>query len=136
MKALTIRQPWADLIVSGHRHFEIRSWKPDYRGWLLIHAARKIDEEAVCRLGFHTGGLTLGAIVGKAFIEEYIPFTPENWQLLRSEHMEWTDFQPGLIGWRLSKAVKFGQPIPWNGSLGLFEIPDNVLPEETLRPSL
>jgi len=129
MKALTIRQPWAELIVSGKRHFEIRKWKPSHKGWLLIHAARKMDEEAVGHLAIQVAGLPLGAIVGKAFIEEFVDFTPETWQALRDEHMEWTAYQPGLIGWRLGKSVKFEQPIPWSGSLGLFEIPDNAVPQ-------
>jgi hypothetical protein len=38
-KALTIRQPWAWLIISGHKDIENRTWKTNYRGPLLIHAA-------------------------------------------------------------------------------------------------
>jgi hypothetical protein len=38
-KALTIRQPWAWLIVSGQKDIENRTWKTNYRGPLLIHAA-------------------------------------------------------------------------------------------------
>lgn len=32
MKALTIIQPWATLIASGHKMNETRSWKTNYRG--------------------------------------------------------------------------------------------------------
>ena len=39
LKALTIRQPWAWLIVSGQKDIENRTWKTNYRGPLLIHAA-------------------------------------------------------------------------------------------------
>lgn len=38
MKALTIIQPWATLIASGHKMNETRSWKTNYRGEVLIHA--------------------------------------------------------------------------------------------------
>src|SRR5262245_8471910 len=38
MKALTIRQPYAWLIVAGHKDVENRSWSTKYRGPLLIHA--------------------------------------------------------------------------------------------------
>src|SRR5438045_8559495 len=38
MKALSIRQPWAWLIVNGHKPVENRSWSTKYTGKLLIHA--------------------------------------------------------------------------------------------------
>jgi ASCH domain len=41
MKALSIRQPWADLILAGVKTREYRSWRVEYRGALLIHAAKR-----------------------------------------------------------------------------------------------
>ena len=38
MKALTIKEPWASLIVQGFKKYEFRSWKTNYRGKILIHA--------------------------------------------------------------------------------------------------
>ena len=43
MKALSIRQPWASLIIQGYKPVENRTWKSNYRGPLLIHAAKKYD---------------------------------------------------------------------------------------------
>lgn len=40
MKALSIRQPWASLIVAGVKDIENRSWRTTYRGPVLIHAAQ------------------------------------------------------------------------------------------------
>ena len=40
MKALSIRQPWAWLIVNGHKDIENRSWPTRFRGPVLIHAAK------------------------------------------------------------------------------------------------
>ena len=39
MKALSIRQPWAWLIVNGYKDVENRSWRTKYRGQVLIHAS-------------------------------------------------------------------------------------------------
>ena len=39
-KCLSVRQPWAWLIVHGHKPLENRSWATSYRGPLLIHAAK------------------------------------------------------------------------------------------------
>ena len=41
MKALTIIQPWATLLAAGKKRIETRSWKTNYRGEILIHAALK-----------------------------------------------------------------------------------------------
>lgn len=38
MMALSIRQPWAWLIVNGHKPVENRTWSTTRRGRLLIHA--------------------------------------------------------------------------------------------------
>jgi hypothetical protein len=44
LRALTIRQPWAWLIVNGYKDIENRSWQTRHRGALLIHAgASKSD---------------------------------------------------------------------------------------------
>ena len=40
MKVLTIKQPWATLIMQGYKRFEFRSWQTKYRGDLLIHAGK------------------------------------------------------------------------------------------------
>ena len=36
MKALSVQQPWASLIVHGHKSIEFRSWATRHRGPLLI----------------------------------------------------------------------------------------------------
>lgn len=41
MKALSIRQPWAWLIVQGHKKIENRTWGTKKRGRFLIHASSK-----------------------------------------------------------------------------------------------
>ena len=46
MKALSIMQPWAWLIVNGHKAIENRTWRCHVRGPILIHAGKKLDEDA------------------------------------------------------------------------------------------
>ena len=38
--ALSIRQPWAWLIVNGYKDIENRNWKTNFRGKILVHAAK------------------------------------------------------------------------------------------------
>ncbi|UVM48599.1 ASCH domain-containing protein [Pseudomonas sp. B21-015] len=40
MKALSIRQPWAWLIIHGGKDVENRSWHTKHRGRFLVHAAQ------------------------------------------------------------------------------------------------
>lgn len=40
MKAISIRQPWAWLIVNGYKDIENRTWDTKYRGMVLIHASK------------------------------------------------------------------------------------------------
>ena len=45
MKALTIKEPWATLIIEGYKEYEFRSWKTNYRGKVLIHGGKSIDKK-------------------------------------------------------------------------------------------
>jgi len=36
MKALSVKQPWANKIASGEKTIEVRTWYTHYRGPLLI----------------------------------------------------------------------------------------------------
>lgn len=51
MKALSIRQPWAWLIVNGIKNIENRDWPTRFRGEFLIHASKGCtsDEYDDCR---------------------------------------------------------------------------------------
>ena len=40
MKALSIRQPWAHLIIQHGKDIENRTWRTHYRGRFLVHAAK------------------------------------------------------------------------------------------------
>ncbi len=40
MKAISIRQPWAWLIIGGHKPIENRTWATKFRGDIAIHAAK------------------------------------------------------------------------------------------------
>lgn len=43
MKAITIHQPYAQLIADGHKRYETRHWTTSYRGPIAIHAGKKWD---------------------------------------------------------------------------------------------
>lgn len=45
MKTLSIRQPWASLIVKGFKDVENRSWRTSIRGEIAIHASASKTED-------------------------------------------------------------------------------------------
>jgi hypothetical protein len=45
MKAISIRQPWAWLILHGGKDVENRVWPTNVRGRVLIHAAKEMRHE-------------------------------------------------------------------------------------------
>lgn len=89
MKALSIRQPWAGLIVAGLKDIENRDWYTNYRGTVLIHAAKKYDKqgEAMALGILHLLGINklpevchqLGGIVGMAVINGCVKESESPW---------------------------------------------------------
>jgi hypothetical protein len=49
VKAISIKQPWADMIMNGQKKIEVRTWKTRYRGDIIICASRnpKSDRSGV-----------------------------------------------------------------------------------------
>lgn len=63
MKALSIKQPFAELILQGKKKIELRKWNTNFRGEFFIHAPKSPDKKSMKRFGFNE--LPLGFIVGK-----------------------------------------------------------------------
>jgi hypothetical protein len=69
MRALSVRQPWAELILGGHKTIEVRSRRTNLRERVFIYAAlNRIGpaEEAriAARFGIDVDGLPRGVLVG------------------------------------------------------------------------
>lgn len=86
MKALSIRQPWAWLIVNGLKDVENRTWKTDFRGRFLVHAGYIFDESGylyVCReMRIRLPGpdeMERGGIVGTADIMDCVKAHASPW---------------------------------------------------------
>ena len=110
MKVLTIKQPWATLIMQGDKRFEFRSWQTKYRGDLLIHAGKGIDKEAVKRLSkYLPKELLLGKILGKVTLVDCIKMSPEFKEELLKENSDIytkSSFQENY-GWQIENVQVF-----------------------------
>lgn len=43
LRILTVRQPWASLIIEGHKPVENRPWRTSYRGDVAVLAGKTLD---------------------------------------------------------------------------------------------
>ena len=124
MKILSVRQPWAWLIVAGYKPVENRTWRTSYRGPLLIHASQAMEPEdfPMQREWIETCGLVIpedlprGAIVGAATLTDV-------WDKKKFERpgIRWFE---GPYGFKMEDAVEFAEPIPCRGQLGIRDISD------------
>lgn len=64
MKVLSLKQPFAELVVSNKKSIELRNWNTHFRGKFLIHASKTLDKKSMQDFGFND--LPLGVIVGGA----------------------------------------------------------------------
>ena len=105
MKAISIKQPWTDLIVSGQKTIETRFWKTNHRGKLLIVSSKLPKAEwAGCALG-------------------YVDLVDCRSMMPQDEAAAMCDCLPGLYAWVLETVVAIAAPFPVRGQLRLYEVP-------------
>ncbi len=126
IRALTIGQPWAELILRRRKSFEVRSWMTTYRGLILIHAGLKWDAAGAEALAIAKAEATRGAFVGIAKLKDVRRFTRADAKLLREKRGGLGGWGPGEYAWVLA-AVHRIKPIPAKGQLGLYRPPGRIL---------
>ena len=125
--ALSIRQPWASLILLAGKNIENRTWETRVRGPILIHAAKGMTKreymEAMAFASFATcildpvrlddlepGHLPRGGIIGSVNLVDCVYQSDSPW------------FQ-GPYGF----ALRDPKPLPFTpvrGQLGFFDVPE------------
>ena len=86
MKVISIKQPYASLIAYGIKKYEFRTWKTNYRGEVLIHASKSLDEKAVEEFNVYDLDMPFGFIIAKATISDVILVDDEFKEVLRLEN--------------------------------------------------
>lgn len=142
MKTITIKQPWASLIIDGAKDIENRSWPTKFRGRILIHASIKpyydiidtanpsiynaikikdylfkADIDAYC---------AVGAIIGSVEIVDCVINHSSIW----AEKTELPEQLSNkcIWNWVLANPIKFPEPIPAKGKQSFWDYP-NILAE-------
>jgi ASCH domain len=121
VKMLSIRQPWAYLIVHGAKDVENRVWSTKHRGQILVHASVNIDHQACWKHGLDPSKLQIGGIIGIAEITDCV----------EDHDSRWFEGPYGFV-------LRNRRPLPfvkWMGSLGLRDAPSRLLKRLGLQSS-
>lgn len=94
VKVLTVKQPWASLIAYNYKHYEFRSWKTNYRGYVYIHAGLTLEKVYKDLINKFDLNIIKGSINGH-------------------DHV-------GLYAWVLDDITLLKDPIEVKGKLGLW----------------
>lgn len=139
VKALSLTQPWAEAVAALIKEWETRSWSTNYRGPLVIHAAKGFPAYArefadvEHTIGRMPARVPLGAIVAVTTLTDVRPTVEVALEVSALERL-YGDYSPGRFAWRLEGTRRLAEPIPCKGALGLWTPPPDVL--ETLRAAI
>ena len=130
MKVLSVKQPWAALLVNGIKDIENRTRRTTFRGRILIHASKAqwsgfiadfLTEEqakAVCEAKIEDSdfrkSLVRGMIIGSIEIYDCVKNDSSIW----AEKNVWN--------WKVRKPILFKKPIPAKGKLGLWNFEKEI----------
>ena len=104
MKAISLKQPWANLVASGKKTIETRKWSTKYRGDLVICSSQKPKIEPY----------------GKALcIVELYDVKP---MAKKDEKKACIKVHLGAHSWFLRNLRPIVPPIPIKGSLGIYNL--------------
>lgn len=132
MKAISLRQPSVEAILSGLKTVEIRGSSTHHRGDLVLHASRHYgpaERERTALLRERGIDIaepdheSMGALCGIVRVVDCRKVTPEDWAQALLPPLE----DGTYWAWVLAEPVRFPAPIPYKGRLFVFDVPDQLL---------
>lgn len=146
MKCLSVRQPWAWMILHAGKTVENRTWVPSpallrHGDRLAIHASKTFDVDGlrwICRnhkelglsldfIPIDKSAYPVGCVVGSVEFE--------GWQTKGGTVFPANNMPPdrlmspwffGPVGWLIQDPVELAEPVPTKGRLGLFDVGDEI----------
>ena len=116
LKAISLKQPWADLVASGAKTIETRKWSTPYHGGrILIVSSKKPDMEALPPGSDPNYFGPYGHAVGIALLVGCHPMKKED------ELAACCPLYEGAIAWVFVDQHRI-KPFPVSGRLGLYDV--------------
>lgn len=125
MKALSLWQPWAELMANGTKAIETRSWCTNYRGPLAIHAAtslKGLDSQAAIAHGLVRSELLFGYVVAYGELVNCVKMTEPYIARMTELERELGDWEVGRWAWILYDVQRLAPPFKVRGRQGLFDV--------------
>lgn len=152
IKAISLHQPWASLIAMGLKKYETRSWSTNYRGTLLICAAKKTSiyqqlthyyfltkyQQILTQTDNYLDWVDLprGCAIALVNLTDCIRMTQAFIKEQSEAEIDTGDWREGRFAWQLDNIRRIVPAIPIVGKQGLFnaevELPEQLEPILTL----
>jgi hypothetical protein len=140
VKALPLWQPWATLVAVGAKRVETRGYPPWRLGLqdgqrIAIHATKTDRELWICEEEFFRdhiadpARLPLGALVATCTLARAAQITEASADALLHRNPQehaFGNYEPGRWAWVLSDVDQLPSPVPFRGSQGTFDVPDDL----------
>lgn len=147
MKALPLWQPYATLVAVGAKRVETRAYPPWRVGLqdgqrIAVHATKTTRdpdsgvllsaycaEWPFCEYTPDWEALPLGALVATCTLTRAAQITEESADALlhrNPQEFAFGSYEPGRWAWVLSDVESLPRPIPFRGSQGTFDVPDDL----------
>lgn len=144
MKILSLLQPWSQLMVTGQKLVDTRSWNTSYRGPLFIHASGEINKrmkqigltpletatsnEHFRRAIINPNLMITGKIIGMVYLDQVFkvenePPPSEYFEKLTVKEIAFGNYELGRYMFFCSRAVEFKIPIICKGKLSITDAP-------------
>jgi hypothetical protein len=121
MKVLTIKEPWATLIINGIKEYEFRTWKTNYRGKLLIHAGKGKEINMFPLFKDYNLNYSYGEIIGEVALVDCILVDEKMDKELKQKNKKvYGNNHVGDYAWKLANPIIYKDKIKINGKLGLW----------------
>lgn len=129
-KAISIKQPWADLIIENIKDIEIRTWNTKHRGLIAIHTGSKFDNDGLKYLqqkkyykNKTEKDFLKGYIIGYAYLYDTIEFRDKKhfkqYQDRHHNNPDWfTGSEKGFILIDITKTF----PMKQKGKLNIYKL--------------
>lgn len=140
MRAISLWQPWASLVVLGEKRIETRGRRAPSTiigQTIAIHAARERSElaligtspfrEALGRHGIGAANLPLGALVGTVRVDGCVEMTDQWIHEVDDRELRFGHYAPGRFGYLLSQPRALDRPRYCRGHQSVFFVPDEAL---------
>lgn len=121
MTAMSLVQPWAELVIAGKKNVENRNWKTQKRGFIAIHASRKKEKArfSLCidlhKIVVQPEEVDYGAVIGFGEIVDMIDD-----ETVTRKFNKW--FEEGQHGFVIANIIRLDEPVEIKGAMGFWQL--------------